>query len=65
MIGGPPRNAVLNSASQKDALSVFLAVESSKAQMVLVLTDQLVEFIEIDVAARNYRNDRSFAGFTT
>jgi len=39
MVGGPPRNAVLNSASQKDALSVFLAVESNKAQMVLVLTD--------------------------
>jgi hypothetical protein len=29
----------LNSASQTDALSMFLAVESGKAQIVLVLTD--------------------------
>ena len=55
----------LNSASQTAALSVFLAVESGKVQIVLILTDELVEFIEIDVAAGNYRDDRSLAGFTT
>ncbi len=55
----------LNSGAQTDALSVFLAVESGKAQIVLILTDELVEFIQIDVAARNYRDDRSLAGFTT